>query len=77
MEVDRWFADAEAVCLICGAVSGNLEMLDFDLGGEAFEAWRQAVEAANPSLLARLVIEQSPPAAGTSSTAASRRSAEI
>lgn len=59
-EIDRWFAGADAVCLVCGAVSGNLEMLDFDLAGEAFEAWHQAVEAANAGLLARLVIEQSP-----------------
>ena len=38
----------------------HLEMLDFDLGGEAFEAWHQAVETADPDLLARLIIEQSP-----------------
>ena len=59
-EVDRWFSKAEAICVVCGSVSGNLEMLDFDLGGEAFEAWHQAVAAADPQLLARLVIEQSP-----------------
>ncbi len=47
-------------CLICGAVSGNLEMLDFDLGGAAFQDWYDAIEGQNPDLLARLVIEQSP-----------------
>ncbi len=59
-ELGRWFADANALCLVCGVVSGNLEMLDFDLAGEAFEAWHHAVETANPELLARLIIEQSP-----------------
>ena len=49
-EIDRWFADAEAVCLICGAVSGNLEMLDFDLGGEAFEAWHRGGRSGRPEL---------------------------
>jgi hypothetical protein len=60
VEIDRWFVNADAVCLVCGGVSGNLEMLDFDLGGEAFEAWRQTVEVTNPGLAVRLVIEQSP-----------------
>ena len=60
IEVSRWFEQDQAVCLICGAISGNLEMLDFDLGGEAFQAWYDAVERADPDLLSRLVIEQSP-----------------
>ena len=59
-EITRWFGNAGGVCLICGGVSGNLEMLDFDLGGEAFQAWYDTVEGQNPDLLARLVIEQSP-----------------
>ena len=60
VEVSCWFTDAKAVCLICGSVSGNLEMLDFDVGGEAFEAWYEAVAGEAPDLLGRLVIEQSP-----------------
>jgi hypothetical protein len=59
-EVARWFDEHTAMCLVTGAVSGNLEMLDFDLGGEAFDPWYKAVEAADPQLLGRLVIEQSP-----------------
>ena len=56
-EIRSWFAsDGGAMCLVCGAVSGNLEMIDFDLGGEAFDAWRHAVEAAAPGLVARLVV---------------------
>ena len=60
LEAARWFGNAQAVCLICGTVSGNLEMIDFDLGGEAFDPWHRAIEQANPALLSRLVIEQSP-----------------
>lgn len=60
-EIRSWFAaDGGAMCLVCGAVSGNLEMIDFDLGGEAFDAWRHAVEAAAPGLVARLVVESTP-----------------
>ena len=43
-EIETWFTDTiSAMCLVCGAVSGNLEMIDFDLGGEAFDTWRDAV----------------------------------
>ena len=49
-----------SICLVCGAVSGNLEMIDFDLGGEAFGAWRALVESACPGLADRLVVETTP-----------------
>ena len=48
----------DAICIVCGAISGNLEILDFDVCGEAFEAWKQKVNDEN--LLKRLVIERSP-----------------
>ncbi|MGB9690273.1 MAG: hypothetical protein ACPLY8_15440, partial [Thermogutta sp.] len=54
---------ADALCLVCGAVSGNLEMLDFDLGGEAFNAWYAKVRESDATLPDRLVIEQ-PPSGG-------------
>ena len=60
-EVNAWFSNGQdAVCIITGAVSGNLEMLDFDLAGEAFEKWKSLVEKEEPSLPDRLVIETSP-----------------
>ena len=60
-EISSWFSRLqEGLCLICGKISGNLEMIDFDLGGEAFEPWCELVRQADPSLLERLVIEQSP-----------------
>jgi len=60
-ELGSWFTtDTGSMCLVCGAVSGNLEMIDFDLGGEAFDAWADGVNAAAPELLSRLVIETTP-----------------
>lgn len=57
-EVDAWFSNPQdGLCIIAGAVSGNLEMIDFDNGGELFDAWHQQIPA---ELFARLVIEQSP-----------------
>ena len=58
IEVEAWFANSQdGICVVAGAVSGNLECMDFDNHGELFEAWMQNVDTA---LLAKLVIEQSP-----------------
>jgi hypothetical protein len=60
-EVAAWFANThQACCLICGSVSGNLELIDFDCAGEAFDAWSKLVVAEAPGLLDRLVVETSP-----------------
>ena len=60
-EVQAWFSNShQALCLVCGGVSANLEMLDFDLGAEAFEPWCRLVREAAPGLLERLVIETTP-----------------
>lgn len=59
-DVARWFPASQGLCLICGTVSGNLEMLDFDLGGEAFQVWYDRIRQADAALLERLVIEESP-----------------
>jgi len=50
----------DALCIVCGAVSGNLEMIDFDCAGEAFEAWRSMVEEIEPGLVDRLYVEATP-----------------
>lgn len=55
-EVRRWFAESrEAQCLVCGKVSGNLEVIDFDNHGKLYSKWKDAIPV---DLLARLVIEQ-------------------
>jgi len=54
-ELSAWFArDPDAICLICGQVSDNLEIIDFDAGGELFPAWADRIPHA---LRDRLAIE--------------------
>ncbi len=54
-ELSAWFANGpDAVCIVCGAVSGHAEMIDFDAGGELFEAWAGRIA---PGLMARLTVE--------------------
>lgn len=59
-EVGKHFADADAICIICGPVSDELEALDFDDGGSRFEPWAAIVRAADATLFDSLVIERSP-----------------
>jgi hypothetical protein len=59
VEVQRWFGRKRPLCILTGKISGNLEMIDFDLGGELFAQWKERVDAEMPGLLERLVIERS------------------
>jgi putative DNA primase/helicase len=59
-EVAKFFHGADAICIICGAVSGDLEVLDFDDRGSRYEAWRHKIAGVNPALMDSLVVEQSP-----------------
>jgi hypothetical protein len=45
--------------VLAGAVSGNLELIDFDFEGELFAPWAELVSAESPCLVERLVIERS------------------
>lgn len=58
-QVRSWFSNTDAVCVIAGSVSGNLEMIDFDNEGELFDAWLQLVESEAPAIAARIAIETS------------------
>ncbi len=58
-QLQHWFTDSQPICLLTGAVSGNLELIDFDFGGEMFDPWREMVEEAAPGLVERLVVERS------------------
>ena len=53
-EWEKWYADA--LCIICGEVSGNLLMIDFDQQGKVFEDFKAKIP---PELFAWLVIETS------------------
>lgn len=57
-EVKAWFGNRpDAVCIVTGKVSGNLECLDFDNHGELFDAWEKTV---GEEIFSRLVVEQTP-----------------
>ncbi|MDD5598263.1 MAG: bifunctional DNA primase/polymerase, partial [Victivallaceae bacterium] len=57
-EVSAWFSNAhEAVCVVTGKASENLEIIDFDNGGELFDPWSNLVGDRAKPLLDRLVIE--------------------
>lgn len=58
-QLRQWFTDSQPICLLTGAVSGNLELLDFDCEGERFAPWVDLVNAEAPGLVKRLVIERS------------------
>jgi len=54
-EVDAWFANEhDAVCVVCGEVSGNLELLDFDDKAGLFDAWKAKISG---ELFEKLVVE--------------------
>ena len=54
-EVAAW-GEPQGVCVICGKVSGNVELIDFDHGAEFFGPWSELVGA---ELLGKLVLERS------------------
>ncbi len=58
-QVNVWFANGASLCILTGAVSGNLEMIDFDFEGELFSPWAERVATEAPGLLDRLLVERS------------------
>jgi len=58
-QVEAWFGAAEGLCVLTGAVSGNLELIDFDHQAELYDAWRELVAEQAPGLVERLIIETS------------------
>lgn len=58
-QLRQWFADPQPICLLAGAVSGNLELIDFDFAAELFAPWLELVDAEATGLSKRLVIEKS------------------
>jgi len=60
-EVRRWFRYPAGIAAIGGQVSGNLEILDFDLDAATiFPRWVQLVEAEAARLVDRLVWVETP-----------------
>lgn len=60
-ELSAWFEGGskspDAICILCGSVSGNVEILDFDAGGELFSAWWDRIPS---DLRDKLVVEITP-----------------
>ena len=55
-ELAAWFPAARC-CVVCGEVSGSLEILDFDQAGQAFPVFMESIPC---ELEAKLVYEQTP-----------------
>lgn len=60
-QVKSWFSsNSRNIAIIGGAVSGNLEILDFDFKAEALKQWYSLVSEQAPGLFEKLVFENSP-----------------
>lgn len=58
-ELNEWFRNGNGIAVICGSVSGNLELLDFD-APELYEPFCELVANLAPGLIERLPLSQSP-----------------
>jgi hypothetical protein len=59
-QLARWFPRYQCMAIICGKVSGNIELIDFDYDEERpdiFNEWRKLVEDEDPKLFKKLVIQ--------------------
>lgn len=56
------FSQAKAIGLVCGEISGNLEVLDidlkYDLTGELYGKLKRAIKESNPDLLSKFVVQE-------------------
>jgi putative DNA primase/helicase len=61
-ELERWFTLKDiGIGIICGAVSRNLEVMDFDEDAETvFSRWGEMVDSIQPDLLGRLPVVVTP-----------------
>jgi len=59
-EVAQWFITKgfQGLGIICGAVSGGMEILDFDHNAALYEQWLELVEEEAPGLTSRLVVQK-------------------
>lgn len=59
---DYDFSKAEAVGLVCGEISGNVEAIDFDLKydltGKLFQQFKNAVHEIDPTILPLMVVQK-------------------
>lgn len=55
LELESWFRRSTGIGMVCGAISGGLEVLDFD-NGSLFEPWYQQVKC----IASRLPVVETP-----------------
>ncbi len=57
-ELVSWFITKgfQGIGIVCGAISGGLEILDFDLKAELYQPWCELVEDAAPGLIAKFPV---------------------
>jgi hypothetical protein len=59
-QLAKWFPRHQCVAIICGKVSGNIELIDFDFDEkrpDIFNEWRKLVEDEDPELFKKLTIQ--------------------
>ena len=57
-EIKVWMSNGcDALSIVCGKISGNLEVLDFDQQGKAFDKWESLVRKQEPELFDSLLVE--------------------
>lgn len=64
-EIEIWFTNTGwQPALVCGAISGGLECLDFDNPGKVaksnFDLWSELVKAQKPDLMEKIYVETTP-----------------
>ena len=70
-DIERWFSSSAGIGRLCGAVSGNLETIDFDVDDEVapdygmdstalLNAWAEEIEEHAPGLRDRLCLIRTP-----------------
>ena len=59
-EIEEWFSKNRNVAIVCGEVSANSEVIDFDCEAEALKQWATLVQEQNKDLLNKVVMEKSP-----------------
>jgi len=58
-ELDEMLPHGDSICVVCGAVSGHLELLDYDFRAEWYGEWDLLVEEDLSPLLELLFMEDS------------------
>ena len=56
------FNSAYGVGIVCGAISGNIEVIDidskYDLTGNLFDKYKQLIHSVNPDILNKLTVQK-------------------